>query len=618
MSSEIALPTALDELEVRLRQSSPGNLPVISQALRVLQRFGLTRDELTVHVERIRAINEAGIDDPVVEEACLEALDLIAGRGRQSLEWSPRVIATAWLPRALSQEVLAAALPDALSPNDLLPRRSQVEAITHGRAIVEVLWSRLDDRTYSPTPAEIFRAPKSGLTTRPAALLTPQDRLIFEGLSTLVATKLDATTPVQVVWPRGRSVRGNHESFLRQPMEWQSEFVVRTDIESFYEGVDHSILAVVASRTLGLPSTFAVALEAHLGAVMDGPRGLPQGPPGSDFLASAYLLDIDRELSQRGWEFARYSDDYMFGADSVVDARRRLRELEAMLLERGLRLSEAKTRVVRLSTYVRNADTPNPRIEEFRKKLRSAVRERLTQTTDSDEIEEILTAAGADEEIVWDLMYRQEVALDEVIEQLGDQLGPGEAEAYSQFFEAAARRLDQGTYPDQLGATERELRECLLVMSSARRFIDLRLLHAVLDWMPTLVRDITFYLEAVGATRPNEVAKFVADRNLTGRDSDLEGAWLLSSALTSTEIIGALYETLADAAQESKFPLSRSVAVRALAIGGALSQEVWLESLQALPGAIRAELQLARGADVGIFPAQSLEPSSPTDESRDA
>lgn len=602
MSDELAMPTALDELEYRLKQPSEDDLPAIAQALRVLQRFGLTRQELTVHVERLRAVNESSSDDLAVEDACLQALELIDGRGRMALEWSPSVTATAWLPRALDREALLRALPYALAPSDLLPRRPQLLAAESQVLLVDRLWSMLDGLKFEPTRAEFFRSPKNGLTTRPAALLAPHDRLVFESLAEIIGSRLGQTSPGEVIWPRGRDSHGEFERFSQIPLEWRSEFVVRTDIESFFEGVEHSILAVVASRTLSLSGAFSVALEAHLDTVMNASVGLPQGPPGSDLLASAYLLDIDLKLRDLGWEFARYSDDFMFGADSVVDARSRLRALEAMLLERGLRLSVPKTRVVRNSTYRRQLGSTSPRIERFRSSIRDAIREQLLASNDSKEIEDLLTNAGADEQVLWDLMYHHTVSIEEVIEQLGGRLDPSEAEAYARFFESSARRLDSGEYPDQVQAEERELRECLLVMSATNHPFDLRLLHAVLDWMPTLVHDVSFYLESMSDHDTEAVAKFLTDRYGSGRDSDLETAWLLSATLSSTALVGALFDTVMVAAIDEALPLTRTVAVRALAIGGALSEDIWTRALRESPAALGAELLFALAADSGIFP----------------
>ena len=336
---------------------------------------------------------------------------------------------------------------------------------------------------------------------------------------------------------------------------------------------------------------------------MSGSLGLPQGPPGSDLLASAYLLDIDLELQRQGWEFARYSDDYLIGCDSVGDARRRLRVLESLLLERGLRLSTPKTRVVRRSTYIRQLSRNSPRIERFRTSITGAVRARLLESEDSEEVESLLADAGADEEVIWDLMYHHTISIEEVVEQLGDKLVPTEVDAYASFFTTAGEQLGAGSYPDQIVAEERDLRECLLAMSATGRLVDLEVLNPILDWMPTLVKDIAFYLEALAKDNPLEVAEFIRKRLDSGLDSDLETAWLLGASLSSTEVIAALADMLRLESETNLRPLSRSIAVRALALGGALEQSVWDAVTSESPPALVAELLMALSAGVGIFPS---------------
>lgn len=605
MSSQLALPTALDELERRLRLPSSGDHAEVAQVLRVLQRFGLSRQELAVHIERLRAVNEVGDDLPEVEEACLQALDLVEGNSRHALEWSPAVTAAAWLPRCVTRADLQEALPYALAPSDLLPKRPQLQAVSVQHTVVERLWANLNSLEYEPLPAEFFRSPKTGLTTRPAALLAPQDRVIFESLAGIVGRRLDGRAPSQVVWPRTRGSHGAHVDFTTMPSDWQSEFVARTDIESFFEGVEHSVLAVVASKSLGLSGPASISLEAYLDCLMNRSLGLPQGPPGSDLLASAYLLDIDLELERRGWEFARYSDDYLIGCDSVGDARKRLRVLESLLLERGLRLSAVKTRVVRRSTYVRQLDRSSPRIEKFRTSIRDAVRVRLLESEDSEEVESLLEQAGADEEVIWGLMYHHTVSIEEVVEQLGDKLLPTEVDAYASFLVAAGEQLRDGLYPDQLDAEERDLRDCLLALSAAGRLVDLDVLNPILDWMPTLVKDIAFYLEVLSDDHPAAAADFIRRRHDSDRDSDLETAWLLSASLASTEVVADLVETLRLESETNLRPLSRTVAVRALALGGALGQETWDAAIRESPPALVAELLLALTSGSGIFPLGS-------------
>src|SRR5437762_3183045 len=86
MSRELAVPSTLQLLEQRLRTGS-SSVDLIPP-LRTLQRLGLSQAELQVHVERIRAMNDATNQDPRLEESALLALDMISGQvSGVSLRW---------------------------------------------------------------------------------------------------------------------------------------------------------------------------------------------------------------------------------------------------------------------------------------------------------------------------------------------------------------------------------------------------------------------------------------------------------------------------------------------------------------------------------------------------
>ncbi|GAA5035333.1 hypothetical protein GCM10023258_37070 [Terrabacter aeriphilus] len=600
--TELILPVALDALE-RLVHSEVSPSPVeLAQHLRVLQRLGMAREDLVVHVERLRAINDIGPAIEQVDENALLALEMIAGSTRFALSWGPAETACAWLPLALTRSDIDAGAWHALVPSDLLPARPQLPAenalIAH---LSERQWLELARRNYVPTTATFFRSPKAGLTTRPAALLSPQDRLVYEALAEHVLPSLTQLTEQHVVWPRDRTQRGNYSEYAEAPRTWDCEFIVRTDIASYYESIDHAFLAIVLRENLGVGGAFAVALEAFLDTVMSSNVGLPQGPAASDVLASAYLTDIDQEVVRLGWDVKRYADDMLIGASSFAEARQRVRDLEALLRERGLRLSQDKTRVVQAKTYVRTLDEPSDK-QAFRRVVSRVVEEWLEEHPSIDQ-DEILRGVGVPEELLWDLLYHQTITLSAALEQVGDRLSPPWIDAYERVFATEAERLRSGGYADDPEAlTTSELRECLLFMTGGSKPTWLGSLGAVIGWHPALARDISNYLTVVGRTRPGPVAQFLADRISGDLDSDLELAWLIDSAVNEQTISDALTEGLIALTKSDTRPLSRATAVRALAGSGHLAVGAWEEVLRASSPALRAELLLAKEADPDLFP----------------
>ncbi len=77
-----------------------------------------------------------------------------------------------------------------------------------------------------------------------------------------------------------------------------------------------------------------------------GVRGLPVGPPAAAVLANAVLTRADRALRDEGVAFARWVDDWCVAVHDEADAAAVLRLLGGALAAAGLRLNDAKTRVL--------------------------------------------------------------------------------------------------------------------------------------------------------------------------------------------------------------------------------------------------------------------------------
>jgi hypothetical protein len=100
-----------------------------------------------------------------------------------------------------------------------------------------------------------------------------------------------------------------------------------------------------ALADLGIASAREVgAFLAKLERV--GGRGLPVGPEASAVLANAVLARADEALRSAGVDHLRWVDDVVLAADGRTEARRALALLAEAVGRLGLRLNEAKTRIV--------------------------------------------------------------------------------------------------------------------------------------------------------------------------------------------------------------------------------------------------------------------------------
>lgn len=610
MSEELSVqPTALAALRREIA-APDATADAILLPLRALQRLGLTSADLRVHIERIRAANDVTDDDETVEENCLLALDMVAGTlPNDFLRWDSAEISRVYLPKAVRPECMNRGLDAALRPSDMLPPRPIFEVPERSRTeIVDQVVERLSSYDAEPQQADFYRVPKAGMTTRPAALLAPYDRIIFEALALEINSELEHALPAAVIWPRNADVGVPHSIFASVPKGWTDSYVIVADIESFYECVDHTLLVSFISSELGKRTQYSKALEAFLETVMASRTGLPQGPVASDIFASAYLLPVDHLLTKRPWTFVRYADDFLIGADSVLDGRRKIELLEGLLREIGLRLNVSKTKVMKRKTYLSNLDKPSQQVERLRKEIQDLTEERVRDSEDADDVAEILVEAGVDEQILWDLFYNQITTLDEVIEEVRDLFKPPLIDSYAEYFTRAAQRLRRENLPDDMLATERDLRECLVVLSSASLLVDLGLVDEVLKWFPRLAQHTSAYLRSVTPENNRSVNRFITRWLDPPADTDWVTAWLCNVAEIYPELVsGRLHKVMTRLVRDERAgQLTRAGAARALAAGKRLSRTTFDELLRTSSAAMRSEMVLTAWADPEGYPFRRL------------
>ncbi len=601
--SVAVLPGALDILEQRLGEDDPA---AVMQVLRALQRLGLSRQDLQVHLERMRAVNETVGRSTLFERHCLLALDVVLGyAGNASLRWDAAQMARLLLPRVLAVNTLEGAVEPALSRSDMLPPRMLKVPVDELRQeLLHEFSLRLEQRQVEPRKADFFRVPKSGFTSRPAALLAPQDRIAWEALAELILPSLRAAAPAELVWPRGRELV-EFDVFSRTPLTWPAPYVVRTDVESFYDSVDHAVLAIGLATSLRLRSTFTQAVEAFLDAVMGSSQGLPQGPPASEVFATCYLLPIDGALRAAGVRFARYADDYVFEADSLLKGRRTLELLEEELRAVGLRLNSAKTRILKASTYRDNVGAAvSPRVVAKQNRLGELAEARLRNSDDMDAVDEELRELGVEEELIWDLLYHRSITLDEVIDGLRDRLDPTLTDSYAEFLREEAGKLRNGDYPTDVRSSQADLEESLLYLASARRWVDQAALMVPLTWHPTLAPAASAYLRNVAKRHLEDTRPAVLEWLAEAGNTDWVQAWGCAAAEGEPTLVDqALAGHLRLLATSSATgPLTRAGSARALAAADLLDPATWRDVLSASTPAMLSELYLDAQAAPAAYP----------------
>jgi hypothetical protein len=210
--------------------------------------------------------------------------------------------------------------------------------------------------------------PKEGFATRPAIVMDPIDRIVYQALVDRISVDLIGDMrPWVFGWrlprtdpDRGRySNNGNEWEWYRNKMSFLANFnsfALATDVVSFFANVpiDRMCEEILSRTGTGLPQTRLIdMLQAW--ARMQGRCGLPQRSKASAVLANMYLRPVDDVLDAAATETTflgikaksttRWMDDiWLFGRDEGRLRRAQL-TLDDVMRDLDLNMNTAKTHV---------------------------------------------------------------------------------------------------------------------------------------------------------------------------------------------------------------------------------------------------------------------------------
>lgn len=239
---------------------------------------------------------------------------------------------------------------------------------------LRLLADRLDDETYKSSPALKMYQPKKDGTLRTIPVLTVSDRIVYQGVCNIIAAR---TAPdFQMV--------ANRQVYAHLPAALDSEFAIRpwqrqyrgfikalerawyrgnrwlakTDIASFYDSIDHSLLVEILrdrwsidQRLLDLLKASLHTWSPHIQERYLG-KGLPQGYEASDFLSTLFLIMVDRDMCEKGYDtvYRRYSDDIRMLLPREDLALRALIDIDLSMKSVGLIIQTSKTTVEKVTS----------------------------------------------------------------------------------------------------------------------------------------------------------------------------------------------------------------------------------------------------------------------------
>ena len=126
------------------------------------------------------------------------------------------------------------------------------------------------------------------------------------------------------------------------------------DLRDFFGSVDHEkLLTLVAQRVadgrvLRLTEAMLKAGSYGQGQLFPSERGTPQGGVVSPLLSNILLTPFDREMRLKGYQLARYADDWVITCKSAAEARAAAEAAGLQIPETplGVQLHPQKTRIV--------------------------------------------------------------------------------------------------------------------------------------------------------------------------------------------------------------------------------------------------------------------------------
>jgi|GEM_PF-1544685 retron-type reverse transcriptase len=266
------------------------------------------------------------------------------------------------------------------------------EIIDHDRSeYIEQLSQKLDSG-YSPSDSRTVSFPKKDWNVRPASVLKITDLTIYSAI--IIELYDDIRSEIQWSAQDRRFSRillddiSENSYWMENPFkswkQWNEksqtlyneyEYVLSTDISSYFENVEHRILdsnlrEITDNEKLrDLLWKFLARWNRPKG------RGLPQGYYPSNILSELYLNRIDKRIKSEGYDHTRYGDDLKIYCRNRNDAINMLNKLSELYRNKGLYINKSKTEILTSKEAKRKFKDPREIIKQLQPKIVDRIRQ---------------------------------------------------------------------------------------------------------------------------------------------------------------------------------------------------------------------------------------------------
>ena len=227
---------------------------------------------------------------------------------------------------------------------------------TYIREHKEEFLVELLDGSYQPELVRGVQIPKPDGSKRQLGIPTVLDRVIQQAILQILEPIYE---PKFSNSSYGFRPNRSAQMALRQAREYLRDgykYVVDTDLEKFFDRVNHDILMERLSRNISDKSLLRIIrhyLEAGLlqnGIFEERKLGMPQGGNLSPLLSNIMLDELDKELERRGHKFCRYADDCNIYVKSQEAGERVLKSITEFLgIRLKLKVNETKSAVAHVT-----------------------------------------------------------------------------------------------------------------------------------------------------------------------------------------------------------------------------------------------------------------------------
>ncbi len=218
------------------------------------------------------------------------------------------------------------------------------------------LWNRMSSGSYFPPPVRLVEIPKGNTgATRPLGIPTVSDRIAQMVVKLVFEPHVEPYFhPDSYGYRPGKSARD--AVGVTRKRCWRQDWVIDLDIPGCFDNLDHDlVMRAVRHHTkaswirLDVERWLKAPVQREDGSLEERTKGSPQGSVISPWLSNLfrhYAFDAWMQRSFPHIQFARYADDGVVHAASLLEAQQLLDVMRERLGQCGLALHPEKTKMV--------------------------------------------------------------------------------------------------------------------------------------------------------------------------------------------------------------------------------------------------------------------------------